>query len=225
MRIDCCACVFPLDSLGLLCSYREQLEFHEHEPPAVNVEAQRDLQLLTEVEKDTRITQRSLAKSLGVALGLTNLYLKRLARKRYIRTSVVPGRRISYQLTSRGLAEKTRLTRLSLQHSLTHYRGMRQRLRQLLLEASNRGAKRIVICGTGELAEVAYLTVLEMGLTLVGFVGNGEERTFLPHPLGAADTLLNWEFDAVVIADLSLAKTIQAQLLAFGVPADKVVTV
>jgi len=47
----------------------------------MDLRAQRDLQLLSEVEKDCRITQRTLAKKLGVALGLTNLYLKRLAPK------------------------------------------------------------------------------------------------------------------------------------------------
>ncbi|NJN36701.1 MAG: winged helix-turn-helix domain-containing protein [Nitrospiraceae bacterium] len=47
----------------------------------MNLQGQRDLLLLTEVERDGAVTQRSLATKLGVALGLTNLYLKRLARK------------------------------------------------------------------------------------------------------------------------------------------------
>ena len=40
--------------------------------------------LLNELEQNPAVTQRSLSRKLGVALGLTNLYLKRLARKGYI---------------------------------------------------------------------------------------------------------------------------------------------
>ena len=44
-------------------------------------EARRHLQLLEAVEEDSRVTQRGLATKLGIALGLTNIYLKRLVRK------------------------------------------------------------------------------------------------------------------------------------------------
>ncbi len=48
------------------------------------------------------VTQRNLAKKLGIALGLTNLYLKRLARKGYIKLKTVPPKRIKYYLTLKG---------------------------------------------------------------------------------------------------------------------------
>jgi len=40
----------------------------------------RDLEILTAVDEGGVLTQRALAQRLGVALGLTNLYLKRLSR-------------------------------------------------------------------------------------------------------------------------------------------------
>ena len=48
-------------------------------------QAKRELELLTEISEDQGVTQRALAKKLGIALGLTNLYIKRLARKGYIK--------------------------------------------------------------------------------------------------------------------------------------------
>ena len=47
----------------------------------MDIEAQRDLELLEAVEQNSRVTQRGLATKLGIALGLTNIYLKRLARR------------------------------------------------------------------------------------------------------------------------------------------------
>lgn len=67
----------------------------------MNIKSQRELQLLTEVERNARITQWSLSENLGVALGLTNLYLKRLAGQRYIAKSAGQGRRLGYRLTPR----------------------------------------------------------------------------------------------------------------------------
>ena len=190
----------------------------------MDLQGQRDLQLLNEVEQDAGVTQRSLATKLGVALGLTNLYLKRLAHKGYIKISTIPSHRIKYLLTPRGMAEKSRLTYQYMQYSLSYYREMRQRLKQVLAELSQAGAKRIVVYGTGELAELAYLTLREMDLTLVGFVDGGQGQTFLSYPLWPVETLSGWAYDSVLIADLTDTKKIHARLLRAGVPTDKIAT-
>jgi len=168
----------------------------------MNLQGQRDLLLLTELDRDGAVTQRSLSSKLGVALGLTNLYLKRLARKGYIKITTIPSNRIRYLLTPQGFAEKSRLTYLYMQYSLSHYRDMRARLRTTLSRAAEQGMKRVVIYGTGELAEMAYLSLREMNMTLVGFIGDGQQESFLSYPVWQAEDLEKWEFDAVLLADI-----------------------
>lgn len=191
----------------------------------MDLQGQRDLQLLNEVERDAEITQRSLADKLGVALGLTNLYLKRLARKGYIKITTIPSHRIKYLLTPKGMAEKSRLTYQYMQYSLNYYRDMRRRLKQVLEELARAGAKRIVVYGTGELAELVYLSIREMDLTLVGFVNGKEGQTFLSYPLWPVEILSHWNYDALLIADLAETKKIHARLLRAGVPKDKIVVI
>lgn len=190
----------------------------------MHLQAQRDLKLLSEVEKDGGVTQRSLSSKLGVALGLTNLYLKRLARKGYIKISTIPRNRIKYLLTPRGVAEKSRLTYEYMQYSLCYYREMRYRLRHVLSGLSSRGSKRLVIYGTGELAELAYLTLQEIGLTLVGFVDGKQEASFLSYPVSAVEELPNWDFDALLIADLEGVDKIQTRLVQENLPSEKIIT-
>jgi DNA-binding MarR family transcriptional regulator len=168
----------------------------------MNLQGQRDLLLLTEVERDGAVTQRSLASKLGVALGLTNLYLKRLARKGYIKITTIPSHRVRYLLTPQGFAEKSRLTYLYMEYSLSHYRDMRARLREALSQAANNGAKRVVIYGTGELAEMAYLSLREMHMTLVGFVDDNQQEAFLSYPVWPPEVLSEWKFDAVLLANI-----------------------
>src|SRR2546426_4685728 len=75
----------------------------------------RDLEILTAIGEGAPLTQRALSERLGVALGLTNLYLKRLAHKGYIKIVEFPKKpaarkRLRYLVTPKGLAEKGRLT-------------------------------------------------------------------------------------------------------------------
>ena len=98
----------------------------------MDLQGQRDLLLLSELDRNGGATQRGLASKLGVALGLTNLYLKRLARKGYIKITTIPRNRIRYLLTPQGFAEKSRLTYQYMQYSLSYYRDMRGRLKDML---------------------------------------------------------------------------------------------
>lgn len=189
----------------------------------MNLQGQRDLLLLTEVERDGAVTQRSLATKLGVALGLTNLYLKRLARKGYIKVTTIPSHRVRYLLTPQGFAEKSRLTYLYMEYSLSHYRDMRARLREALSRAAKNGTKRVVIYGTGELAEMAYLSLREMHMTLVGFVDDSQQEAFLSYPVWSPEVLSEWEFDAVLLADFAQATGYRTKLGQCQVPDSKII--
>ncbi|GJL66034.1 MAG: transcriptional regulator [Nitrospirales bacterium] len=188
-------------------------------------DGQRALFVLQEIEQNPVLTQRSLALKLGVALGLTNLYLKRLVRKGHIKITTIPKNRIRYLLTPRGLKEKSRLTYEYLQYSLTYYRDVRQRLNQTLADLSQLGKKRIVIYGVGELAEFAYLALQESDLTLVGFVSDELADSFLSFPCTNLESLQNWTFDAILISDLAHIETNRTKLLALHIPAENVFTV
>ena len=76
----------------------------------MDIEARRDLTVLDAITDNQRITQRRLAAKLGVALGLTNVYLKRLIHKGYIKCVNIQSNRLLYLITPQGIAEKTRLT-------------------------------------------------------------------------------------------------------------------
>jgi DNA-binding MarR family transcriptional regulator len=189
----------------------------------MNLQGQRDLFLLTEVDRDGAVTQRSLATKLGVALGLTNLYLKRLARKGYIKITTIPSHRVRYLLTPQGFSEKSRLTYLYMEYSLSHYRDMRGKLRDALSFATQNGAKRVVIYGTGELAEMAYLSLREMQMTLVGFVDDGRRELFLSYPVWPPAVLKKWEFDAVLLADFEQVVGHRTNLEHHQVPDNKII--
>ena len=188
----------------------------------MDLQGQRDLLLLNELDRNGGATQRTLATKLGVALGLTNLYLKRLARNGYIKITAIPRHRIRYLLTPQGFTEKSRLTYLHMQHSLSHYRDMRIRLKEMMATFDGSHGQRVVIYGTTELAELAYLSLREMNMHCVGFIDGSSRETFLSCPVSSPDRISGWQFDRVLIADLDNSAACEEQLVRSGVPREKV---
>ncbi len=188
----------------------------------MDLQGQRDLLLLGELDRDGGATQRALATKLGVALGLTNLYLKRLARKGHIKITTIPRNRIRYLLTPQGFTEKSRLTYLYMQYSLSYYRDMRTRLKEMMLSFEGSHGQRVVIFGTTELAELAYLSLRELNIDCVGFIDGSSRETFLSCPVSSLDKIGQWQFDRVLIADLDHAAACEEQLVQSGVPREKV---
>ena len=188
----------------------------------MDLQGQRDLLLLSELDRDGGATQRTLAIKLGVALGLTNLYLNRLARKGYIKVTTIPRNRIRYLLTPQGFTEKSRLTYLYMQYSLSYYRDMRTRLKEMMSTFNGSHGRRVVIYGTTELAELAYLSLREMNIDCVGFIDGSSRDSFLSCPVSSLDGIAGWQFDRVLITDLEHAAACEERLVQSGVSREKV---
>lgn len=120
-------------------------------------DAEITLGILNAIHENERITQRTVAQDLGIALGLTNAYLKRCVKKGLIKVSQAPANRYAYYLTPQGFTEKSRLTAEYLSDSFRFFRDARSQCTEALNEAAQRGWKRIALYGASELAEVASL--------------------------------------------------------------------
>ena len=131
------------------------------------------LGLLSAIEQDSQVTQRSLSKELGIALGLANAYLKRCATKGLIKVSQVPLNRYAYYLTPKGFSEKSRLTAEYLTLSFNFFRDARAQCTGLLEAAGRQGWRRVVLVGAGELAEIAILSSSESPVEIVCVVADG----------------------------------------------------
>ena len=190
---------------------------------------ERNLEILTAIGEGRPLTQRALAQRLGVALGLTNLYLKRLATKGLIKISEFPRKpharkRLRYILTAKGLLEKSRLTYEYAAYSLGIYRRTRETLRETLSHLPGNGAKRVVLYGVGEAAELAYVTLKELGLEPVGVYDREAGGDFLGFSVRAIDEILDELVDGVVVATFDRPEPHLAHLSALGIPPRKLLT-
>ncbi len=137
----------------------------------------RDLRLLEELEKNPIVSQRELSHKFGIALGVTNACLKRMARKGWIRIRDLNPRRIAYYLTPKGMLEKTRLTIHLISFRVQHYSELKKIIADRLLEMQHRGLQRIAFYGVTDEMEVAYITLQGVNLKLVGIVDDDNKIT------------------------------------------------
>jgi hypothetical protein len=82
--------------------------------------------------------------------------------------------------------------------------------------------QRVVIYGTTELAELAYLSLREMNIDCVGFLDGSSRESFLSCPVSSPIRIAGWQFDRVLITDLEHAAACEEQLVQLGVPREKV---
>ena len=137
-------------------------------------EPMRDLQFLEELEKTPNLSQRELSNKFGIALGVTNACLKRMARRGWIRLRKVPPRRIGYYLTPKGFGEKAKLTMTFLSYNIHHYSRLKAVIGDKFLEMASQGVKRVVFYGVGEEMEVAYVTLQGTNMELIAIVDDND---------------------------------------------------
>lgn len=172
--------------------------------PSIESESEADSTrlMLDAIESGERITQRGLAADLGIALGLTNIYLKRCISKGLIKVRKAPARRYAYYLTAKGFGEKARLTAKFLTRSLSFFRHAREDCSDLFLTCKAKNWRRVALVGAGDLGEIAILAALDNGLQVaVIFDETTNRRHLAGTPIVRSLADLD-EVDALVITDI-----------------------
>jgi DNA-binding MarR family transcriptional regulator len=159
------------------------------------------VKLLDTVAGQEAANQRALARNIGISVGLVNALVHRAVRKGLIKIKQAPARRYAYYLTPKGFAEKSRLVAQYLDYSLSFFRSARQEYSDLFARCKAAGRVRVVLCGAGELAEIATLAADGSGVELVAVLDcetNHERAARLPV---VRDVRLIGPDDVLVVTD------------------------
>lgn len=119
-----------------------------------NIITDSSFKVLDVIAQGRELSQRELATQSGLSLGMVNLIISRLIRTGYIKVSSMNRKKIDYILTPKGLSE--RLTR-SYHYFLRSYHAFREsqrRIDALLDVLIERGSRRFMIVGEGEMADI-----------------------------------------------------------------------
>jgi len=185
------------------------------------------LGVLSAIEEDDRATQRAISEELGIALGLTNAYLKKCVKKGYVKVRQIPANRYAYYLTPQGFAEKSRLTADYLSISFNFFRSSREQCAALFGTCEKRRWTRVALAGCGDLAEIFTLCRREdSDVEIVGIIntsaGGETMERFAGLPVVRRLTDLN-KVHAVVVTDIQNAQRVFEELTK-AIPPERVLT-
>ena len=184
----------------------------------------RTLKILEEIDNDYSTTQRALSKKLNISLGLVNSFVKRLAHKGYFKITTIPKNRVKYILTPKGAAEKARLTYQYIQYSFEFYKEAREKLRMLFEDLMAEGVSHVVFFGANDFAEIAYISLHETTIEMVGIVDDEKiGDKFLGFEVTNPTWLNSISFDKILITSIDSKDMVLETVLKQGIPPGKVV--
>jgi len=179
------------------------------------------LGILETIDSQSDVTQRHLASSLGVALGLANSYLKRCVRKGLIKIEQAPANRYLYYLTPSGFAEKSRLTAEYLSTSFDFYRRASTSCTRVFQKCLTSNYNQVLLCGVSELAEIASLRARDLNIQIAGLVDiHTDKHEYIGLPVWSSlDQMMR--YDACVLTSLQHTDEMLA-LLRLTVPKERI---
>lgn len=102
--------------------------------------------LLKLLEPNPELSQREVARALGMSVGKVNYCLKALMEKGWIKAANFKNSKnkaaYAYLLTPRGIEAKTRFTGLFLKIKMREYEALRVEIEQIRADVQRLGAKR-----------------------------------------------------------------------------------
>lgn len=192
----------------------------------VESDSYKSLRILEELSNDVSVTQRELSQRLGIALGLVNSYVKNLVAKGYITVKAIPHRRYAYYLTPKGFAEKTRLAFDMFQDYTRIYRQTRTNLRGLFKEMQESGLRKVVFAGVDEVAEIAYITLQETDLELIGVVDPDRAgEKFFGKRIMSVEILKDMDNDGIVVTSYLKRDEVFRDLINHGIEEKNIRTI
>ena len=146
---------------------------------------QKEWLLIDELSRSPESTQRGLSQQTGLSLGLTNLLLKRLAQKGYIKVQQLNWNKVRYILTVRGTLEKARKSYAFASRTFQEFKRMSSLIRGHILEGYAHGLRQFVIAAPSDLEEFIRGAIENMDLPGATYVFEAE----LEQALGMAKTV------------------------------------
>jgi ribosomal protein S25 len=200
-----------------------QTEISDESHETFSQESLNTLKILDEVATGKAVTQRDLSKKLGIALGMTNNYLKRLAKLGYIQITQAERKRLHYLLTPKGIAEKSALTYRYIRRSYEFFTDMRQKVARSFHALEEKGVQTVVLYKATVLTEIAVLALLDSNLKLVAIVDDKMAgKQFLGHRVEPVKALGALPCDRIVITTWEPTETVVKTLSLYGVAQEKI---
>lgn len=124
---------------------------------------EREFELINIVGAKLAQNQRNLSRRLNLSLGMTNMLLKRLVTKGYVRINQLDHRKVQYLLTPKGFMEKTQRSIKYTVKTLNSISLIKERLKVILEPFYQNGERFFYVVGKSDLSYLIDAVFREEG--------------------------------------------------------------
>ena len=161
------------------------------------------LHILQQIALDTNVTQAEMAERCALSVAMVNNYMKELSTRGYLEYHRKNSKSVSYHLTAAGREAVDATRDALLQELARRFRDAKEQVLETILSRHPNSPRRVVLYGTGALAEIALHALASANINIVA-VCSGEPAEvgseFCGRKIIDASQIRFLDPDAVVIA-------------------------
>ncbi|MBF0386247.1 MAG: winged helix-turn-helix transcriptional regulator [Candidatus Omnitrophica bacterium] len=139
---------------------------------------EREFELINIIGGELGANQRDLSRQMNLSLGMTNMLIRRLITKGYLRIKQLNKKKVEYLLTPRGFSEKMRKSVRYTMKTIGSIGLIRRSISRLLSELYAEGTRKFYVLGSSDLTLLIEMVVREE-------VFQGSELVHVTEPLQA----------------------------------------
>ncbi len=132
--------------------------------------SEKEFAVIKEIANNHQPSQRLIARRVGISLGLTNLIIKRLVKKGCLKVSQLNPRKVSYILTPKGFAEKTKKSYYYTLRTIKTLKSLQNRIQEIILSEYRKGRHKFAIQGNNELTLLVEISLRSLNLEGLEYV-------------------------------------------------------
>lgn len=188
----------------------------------------KELLLLQHIEGKPDTTQHEIAKIIGGAASMVNVYINQLEEKDYLVRDYKSAKIVYYNITPEGVKRKNFLSITYFHELLELYRLAEENMESFLEKLESKGYRNILLYGAGEVAETLLGIIKDKPnkpLKILALIDDNKERQnkeLLGYKIISLNEINEYEHDGVVITSYTFEDDIRKRLSEIGYPGNKV---
>ena len=122
---------------------------------------EREFELINIVGGQLAANQRDLSRHMNISLGMTNMLIRRLVTKGYIRIKQLDRRKVEYILTPKGFSEKMRKSVKYTLKTINSIGLIKKNILNILKDFHAKGVRKFYILGASDLGGLIEMAIRE----------------------------------------------------------------
>ena len=190
----------------------------------------KEFMILDMVHKNEKITQRAIADALSISVSMVNGYLDAYEDEGYIERKHITKKTVRYLITTKGAERKKHLNIVLLNSAQKIYYIARENIITFLKFVWNKGFKKVLFYGAGEVAEIMLHVIQsdsDINLDVVGLVDDDDNKIgneMMGLPIFALKDINDVKHEGIIVSSHAHNTKIINKLRAFNYDESRIVT-